>query len=154
MSQNGNYVPNINLSSWISHLVFDDLEATGALQRSNRMDVTELLNPAAETHNIFDATDEDICEAMMDAKMAREGGNGDSDEVGDTNGELGTAAEPSPTRSQALQAPLLLKRYLADMDDPAARRLEAMLGFFGRMTRVHGIQSMENGKITNFFARK
>ena len=87
-------------------------------------------------------------------KMAREGGNGDSDEVGDTNGDLGAAAERSPTRSQALQAFLLLNP--ADMDNPAIRRLEVMLGFFGRMTQVHGIQSMdsENGKITNFFARK
>ncbi|KAN0091385.1 hypothetical protein V8E55_004951 [Tylopilus felleus] len=78
--------------------------------------------------------------------MAREGGNGDM------TLDLGAAAERSPTRSPALQAFLLLNP--ADMDNPAARRLEVMLGFFGPMTQVHGIQSMENGKITNFFARK
>ncbi|KAN0082802.1 hypothetical protein V8E55_008597 [Tylopilus felleus] len=45
----------------------------------------------ALTHNIINATDKDIFEAVMDTKikMVREGGNRDSDEVGDTNGDLG-----------------------------------------------------------------
>ncbi|KAI6115882.1 hypothetical protein F5141DRAFT_1062078 [Pisolithus sp. B1] len=50
----------------------DDLEATGALQRSNHMDHAEILNLAAEMHNIFEATDEDIFEADMGAKTAWE----------------------------------------------------------------------------------
>ena len=87
------------------------------------------MNPAAESHNIFGASNEDIFWAVMDAKEAREGGS-----ESDPKDDLDAAAEPSPTRSQALQASLFLKRYIADMDDPAARKLEAMLGFFGCMT--------------------
>ena len=49
----------------------DVLEATGALQRSNRMDITELLNPVAESSHVFDAGDEDIFQAVMDTKAAR-----------------------------------------------------------------------------------
>jgi hypothetical protein len=50
----------------------NDLEATGALQRSNRMAIEDLLNPLEETHHIFQATDQDICDAVMDARAARE----------------------------------------------------------------------------------
>ena len=42
------------------NVALDDLVATGALQKSNWMDLEELLNPATERHNVFDAPDEDI----------------------------------------------------------------------------------------------
>jgi hypothetical protein len=89
----------------------------------------------------------------MDAKMAQEGGKGGSDRV-DMKDDLDATAEPGPTRTQALQTSLLLRKSLAYMDDPAARELEAMLGSFGRMTRVHQMRSMEKGEITDFFTRK
>jgi hypothetical protein len=47
----------------------DDLDRTGALQHSNRMDTAaELLNPAVESHSLFDTTDEDIFNSVMDTK--------------------------------------------------------------------------------------
>ena len=46
----------------------DKLEATGALQHSNRMDLAELLNPAIEAHDMFDAMEKDIFDAVMEAK--------------------------------------------------------------------------------------
>ena len=39
-------------------------------QRSNQMAI-ELLNPIEETHHIFQATDKDIYDAVMNAKAAR-----------------------------------------------------------------------------------
>ncbi|KAG6377548.1 hypothetical protein JVT61DRAFT_15363 [Boletus reticuloceps] len=110
----------------------DNLESTGALQHSNRMTISELLNLAIEAHNIFDATDEDIYEAVMDVKMLQEqsavsgAGDDDPDEV----------VEPAPTWSEAIRAALLLRRYmnLKDLNDPFARKLEAMLGLFGQQT--------------------
>ena len=36
------------------------------------MDLAELLNPAVEAHNVFDASDEDIYQVVMDAKGAWE----------------------------------------------------------------------------------
>lgn len=140
--------PVTELAERLVSTALDDLEATRALQHSNPMDIAELLNPAAETHNVFDASDEDIFGAVMDAEKARESAKGGGDEVDDATDE------PGPTRSQALQATLLLKKYLVDMDDPAARKLEVMLGSFGCMTRIQGMQRMENGKITDYFARK
>ena len=100
------------------------------------MDITELLNPAAETYNIFDVSDEDIFRMVMDAKTAREGCRAGNDDVGKVidSDDLDVAAEPSPTCSEALQACMLLKRYIIDMDDPATQKLEVMLGSFGHMT--------------------
>ena len=111
----------------------DELEATGALQRSNRMDLAELLNPAVEAHDLFEATDEDIFQAVMDAKMAREANRGgDSDEVADDSAYV--PSRPRPTRNEALQATLLLRDYINELDDSFARKLEVMLGSFGRRT--------------------
>ena len=66
--------PVTELTERLVNTALNDLEATGALQCSNHMDVTELVNPAEETHNIFNASDEDIFGAVMDAKTVREGG--------------------------------------------------------------------------------
>ena len=43
------------------------------------MDIAELLNLAIESHNLFDATDKDIFNSVMDAKKLKGnlGGNGD-----------------------------------------------------------------------------
>ena len=53
--------------------VLDNLEKTGALQPLNWMSITKFLNPAAEMHNLFEATENDIYEAVMDTKMVKDG---------------------------------------------------------------------------------
>ena len=40
------------------------------------------------------------------------------------------------------------------MDDPLVRKVEAVLGSFGRMTQVHGVKSMKDKKLTSYFTRK
>ncbi|KAF8559500.1 hypothetical protein OG21DRAFT_1502741 [Imleria badia] len=95
------------------------------------MNIDELLNPAVEAHQIFDATDEDIYQAVMDAKKAREasvkGCDLDSDE----------AVEQMTTRDEAFQAALSLRKYTKYLDDPFARKLEVMLGSFGQRMACH-----------------
>ena len=92
----------------------DCLEATGILQRLNRMDIEALLNPPEESSMMDDTTDEEIFQAVMDVKEDN-GGHGDID---------GDAADiPGPTRNEALQAALMLQRYVQDLDDPFARKL-------------------------------
>ncbi|KIK74703.1 hypothetical protein PAXRUDRAFT_19614 [Paxillus rubicundulus Ve08.2h10] len=51
---------------------FNNLEKTGLLQHMNQMDINELLNPAIEAHQVFEATDEDIYEVVMDVKRVWE----------------------------------------------------------------------------------
>jgi hypothetical protein len=43
----------------------DELESTGVLQTQNRMDISELLNPADEEEDLNVATDEEICDAVL-----------------------------------------------------------------------------------------
>ncbi|KAF9246107.1 hypothetical protein BU15DRAFT_12651, partial [Melanogaster broomeanus] len=100
------------------------VEKTGILQRTNRVDVNEHLDLAVEGHQVFEETDEDIQEAVMDAKRVRE----ESAESGDVDGESDAHVEPTPTRKEALQAVLLLQRYTIHLNDPFARELEKMLG--------------------------
>ena len=126
----------------------DDLEATGALQRSNRMNLTELLNPAVEAHNMFEATDEDIYQAVMDGKAAWEAnsaGNSDLDEVG------GDEVGPGPMRDEALRAALVLGEYIRQFDDPFVRQLGSMLGSVRKRTRVLETQTMKDMKLTSYF---
>ena len=85
----------------------DVLEATGALQRSNRMDITELLNPVAESSHVFDAGNKDIFQAVMDTKAVQEsskGHNGDEVSADGSNDCDEPSTEPPPTRKEALQA--------------------------------------------------
>ena len=131
----------------------DVLEATGDLQRSNRMDITELLNPVAESSHVFDAGNKDIFQAVMHTKAAQESSK--SDEVSaDGNNDCDEPTEPPPTWKEALQAMMVLRRYANEMDDSLVHKVEAVLGSFGRMTQVHEVKSMKDKKLTKYFTRK
>ena len=91
-----------------------------------------------------DTTDEEIFQAVMDAKEDN-GGHGDID---------GDAADiPGPTRNEALQAALMLQRYVQDLDDPFARKLEGILSSFGRQTRLSEFKTLVPTEITDYFPR-
>ena len=77
------------------------------LQYSNH-DLAELLNPTAEAHNVFDASDKDIYQAVMEAKGAR----GLSATSGEDDNDHDGPIELAPTRNEALQAALLLHKSL------------------------------------------
>ena len=63
------------------------------------------------------------------------------------------AGEPSPTRTEALDTMLTLRRYVSTFDDPFARKLELMLGSFRQKTRVVEMQGMVNSKLTDYYSR-
>ena len=138
--------PIITAENAISEAL-NDLEATGALQHSNRMDVAELLNPAAEAHNFFEATDEDIYQAVMDARGVWEGVETESDS------KSGEPIKPCPTHGEAVRAALVLGQYLKGLDDPFVRELDSMLGSFGKKTRLLEMQSKKDTKITDYFTQ-
>jgi hypothetical protein len=124
----------------------DNLEATGALQRSNHMDIVALLNPAIETCNIFDVTDEDIFESVMGAKKLRE-----RNAEGDNELEVDVVVAPGPMRSELLQAVSMLRKHIGTVNN---RKLEVMLGQFGQWTRAVGMQGTTDTKLTDYFIRK
>ena len=104
-------------------------------------------NPAVETHNIFNATDEDIFESVMDGKKLRESAGGDDDDI--------DMPAPGPaTRSKVLQAVLMLRKYAGTLNDLFACKLEVMLGSFGQQTHAVEMQGMKDTKLTDYFPRK
>jgi hypothetical protein len=67
----------------------DELELTSALQHSNRMDIKELLNPIAKAHNIFEASDKNVCQVVMEAKKVHKWSESAATEAGeDDNGPV------------------------------------------------------------------
>ena len=107
---------------------------TGALQSSNQMSLEALLNLVDELITITETTDDEIYGAVMDARNVREAaaiaGTRDHDVDDDAIDDTG------PSRKEALLASLKLKKYLQDLDDSFARKLEGMLSSFGHKTRL------------------
>ncbi|KIK10938.1 hypothetical protein PISMIDRAFT_123660 [Pisolithus microcarpus 441] len=114
------------------------------------MNITELLNPAAESHNIFDTTDMDIYNVVMDAQKVHE----PSAVLGTSNNDDEEPVKPAPTCKEALQAALLLRKYTKGLDDPCARKVESVLSTFGQMTCMKESRSMRESKITSYFTHK
>lgn len=52
--------------------ILDDLESMGVLKHLNHMDISELLNLITESSHIFDATDQNIYQVVMDVQIALE----------------------------------------------------------------------------------
>jgi hypothetical protein len=123
----------------------DQLEARGVLQRRNRMDLEELLNPSFEKELISTVSDEEIFKSvqdMLEAEQMMEVDGGD---------DLEEAAEVKPTRKEALTAAFTLQRYVADINKPFARKLEGILASFGHQTRLEEVSAMETTHITDYF---
>jgi hypothetical protein len=100
------------------------------------MDIEALLNPAEESRMVDDTTDEEICQAVLAAHNAQE--EQPIDEENDT------PLEPCPTAS-------VISRYAGHVDDPVARKLEAILASFGRQMRLERSQALTTTHITDYF---
>ncbi|KAJ7827563.1 hypothetical protein B0H13DRAFT_1508427, partial [Mycena leptocephala] len=115
----------------------------GVLQQKNLVDIEDLIH-IPEEQVIEDATDKDIFEAVQKIR------NGEQDREkngGDDNEEV----EPKPSRKEVLQAASTLRKYIADLDDPFARKMEAMLSMFGRETCREEARAMVDTEITDYF---
>ena len=63
-------------------------------------------------------------------------------------------SELAPTRREAMQAVLKLRKYVATLaDDPFNRKVEFILGSFGQNTRAAEARDMKATKLTDYFAR-
>ena len=123
-----------------------ELEKRGVLPRANRMDIDELLNPEPEREIIAtNVSDEEIFESVRERRRGEEmmeinGGDDTNEEIIDM-----------PSHRDALAASLTLQRYVADLDDPCARKLEAILAGFGRQVRLQESRDMKPTLITSYF---
>lgn len=130
----------------------DDLMSRGVLQISNRMSIEEILNPLDESNNMDGATDDEIYNAVMASKAQRE--NAAANMVGDNDVDDDTTMEPPPSRHEALQAKIIIEKYIQAIDEPYARKLESILADFARSTRLKETQKMKVSRLTDYFARK
>src|SRR5271168_967704 len=102
-------------------------------------------------NNMYDnGTEEDICQAVSERREAeqhREKNVGDG--VDDDPDE---SPEVKPSRREALAAVSTLSKYIADLDESFARKLEVVLMSFGRQTCLDASNSLRSTTLTDFFA--
>ncbi|EIW82986.1 DDE-domain-containing protein [Coniophora puteana RWD-64-598 SS2] len=135
----------------VVEVALDALQATGTLQRVNRMDLTELLNPEVEQGLASRMSDAEIVEMVMvesrggEESVGAEGARDEDDEDG--------PIELPPTCKEVLEATAVIGRCLDNMDSMLAQKLEVMLASLTRQMRVEASQQLETSKITDFFTR-
>ncbi|KAH8988660.1 hypothetical protein EDB86DRAFT_2808318 [Lactarius hatsudake] len=93
------------------------------------MDIKSLLNPDGESHTLTGVSDEEIYQAVMDARGARENLKINGGDDIDNNIPL----EPHPTQANILKAVSMISKYTNDINDPLAHSIEAVLGSFNRL---------------------
>lgn len=98
-------------------------------------------------HNMYDdGTEEEIHQAVLERRN-REKNDGHGVEDGSDE-----VTEVKPSRREALAAASTLSKYVADLDEPFARKLEVILASFGRQTRLAAVNSLRPTTLTEFFA--
>lgn len=154
--------PSIPLSS--SSTLNDSTDPIVKTEQSDDLVETETVNPIntdvlsiPEESGIKNeaATDSGIYHAIMDSQEVHESGTEGVGNSNDDDTPRDSTRRPHPTRREALQAALLLKRYLAAIDDPFARKMETSLDLFVYQTRL--LEARRNLKptlLTDYFPRK
>jgi hypothetical protein len=104
----------------------DDLESTGALQATNQMSIEALLNPEGEHETMDEATNKEIYHVVINAINTHENINQNGGDDVNSDGPVQT----HPSVHEVLQAAATLNRYIDELDDPIARKLETTLGSF------------------------
>jgi hypothetical protein len=136
---------------WLDQVeaVLDNLVSAGVLQASNRMDINTLLNPVDESRVMDETTDEEIYQAVIDARRAQEDTiiNCGDDDVDDD-----ALVEDRPTRREVLQAASVINRYIDGLHDPVARKLEGLLSSFARQMRLDESRSLVSTRITDYIS--
>ncbi|KAF9467241.1 hypothetical protein BDZ94DRAFT_1210955 [Collybia nuda] len=116
------------------------------------MGIEALLNPAEEIITSIKASDEEICEAVLDVCQAQDdaiNNSGDDDVEGDT-----CPINPQPMCRKVLQAVLLITQHTNDMNDPLAHNLEGPLASFMCQMHLEESCNMVPSYSTDYFAQK
>ncbi|KAJ3544961.1 hypothetical protein NMY22_g2609 [Coprinellus aureogranulatus] len=127
----------------------DQLQSTGVLQPSNRMEIDLLLSPPDENPNVDHADVQEIFETVMEAKAARE--------ALDINGGDDAEEEPLsdvPSPAEVQKAISTITSHLLASDEPYARKLEGLLSQMRRDLRLEQTRALRSTKVTDFFHRR
>ena len=105
-----------------------------------------LIQRARLTEHLGGDAVEDIFNAVMEARREDEAFQMDDMDV--------EVLEPLPTRREILDAVSVIERYIDDMNDPIARKLDSVLVSFRRELRIKESKSLISTKMTDYFRRK
>ena len=122
----------------------DDLIIKGAIQPCDHMDIENLLNPAGESQDLTESSDEKNFQSVLDAIEACEkidiNGGDDVDDGPDVE------IEPQPTRHKAVS---IITKYIDELDDPVSCKLKGLLQSFNRQLRLNA--KYEDTVLTKYF---
>ena len=130
----------------------DGLATQGMLKECNRMSIEleVLLNPAAESQVIDETTEEEICQAVLEAREARDQAVNDGGDDVDNDAPV----NPCPTYQEVLCVASIIKHYIDGIDDPIGRKLEVVLASFMRQACLDQACTLTTMKITDYFTPK
>ncbi|KDR83316.1 hypothetical protein GALMADRAFT_56230 [Galerina marginata CBS 339.88] len=113
------------------------------------MDIESLLKPEGESHTLQETSDQEIYEAVMAAIKVRENIdiNGGDDIEDDSHSHI----DPRPTYRDVLRAVSTICRYIEDLNDPIAWKMEALFMSFNMKIRSDESRNMRSTVITDFF---
>ena len=113
------------------------------------MDLEELLNPISEQELVGKVSEEDIFKSVQDileAEQMMEVNRGDDVDKDTVEAKL--------TCKEALMATFTLQKYITDINEPFAHKLEGILASFGHQTWLEDVCMMETTCITSYFTPK
>ncbi|KAH9033270.1 hypothetical protein EDB85DRAFT_1864609 [Lactarius pseudohatsudake] len=112
------------------------------------MSISELVNPPDEAYLVSKTMNEDIFDAVMEARWAQEGGQTGQDDIDED-----TPVDPIPTRAEALQMALGLSHYTMDKDDDLLRKMDLVLVSFRQQAHRLEMSRLKESKITSYFVQ-
>ena len=95
---------------------------------------------------LTEASDKEIYQAVIDAITACE----NIDVIGDVDDE---PVQPRPIRRDVLKAASTIGKYTNELNDPLARKIEALLGSFNRKLCLEETTATKDGVLTDYFQR-
>ncbi|KAJ2934201.1 hypothetical protein H1R20_g2939, partial [Candolleomyces eurysporus] len=131
-------------------VALNQLESRGALHNSSRMSLEFLLDPPGEHEVLTETADQDIFSAVMSAQAAQEL----MDINGGDNTDNTPDPEPCPTNLDILQASATIKKFIKEINEPYAHKLEVLLSSLTHNLRLKNTKALKDTLITKFFTPK
>jgi len=130
----------------------DELVATGAPQTANHMDIDSLLDQLGESLVLTEVSDKKIYQAVINAIAAHDNLDLNGHDDGNDGDSIEEASlEPPPSWRDVAKAVATINRYIEELNDPLARKVEALLGTFNRQLHLNEAKSLKDTLMTDYF---
>ncbi|KAF8801777.1 hypothetical protein BYT27DRAFT_7226676 [Phlegmacium glaucopus] len=103
----------------------------------------------ATLDDLVETSDQEIYEVVMEAIEAHE--NMEINGSDDVDDEI--LSEPRPTHCDVLKAASTIHKYVEDLNDPIAHKMESILGSFNTKLHLEQTENMKSTTLTDFFRK-